>query len=217
MNQVLIRHITGAYSYKVEKKYSDENNAIWEYTFEGTKEGKASIYFSFKGQKTSSVLINVTKNGKSVKTTTSPNLTAEEADEEEGIQINTDILSDDFLQDFNPENPGGDVISQPFIDVIILVVNNVLVILQIIGAVVFVLSLAAAGVNGILATNEGVAEDLGLAIGEKETEYRVRTGVAQPLDKGALQKIIRRSIIGSIFMFTSSTIVRIVFNIIRSI
>ena len=64
MNQVLIRHITGAYSYKVEKKYSDENNVIWEYTFEGTKEGKASIYFSFKGQKTSSVLINVTKNGK---------------------------------------------------------------------------------------------------------------------------------------------------------
>lgn len=136
-----------------------------------------------------------------------------------GEKINTDIFAENFTDSFNPNKKGGgDIVSDPFIRVIIPVVNHVLGIIQIIGGVIFVLCLAAAGLNGILATEEGVAEDLGLSVGNTINEYGMELkGVAQPLNKKSLEKIIRRATIGSFLLMGSSTIVRIVFSIVSSI
>lgn len=128
--------------------------------------------------------------------------------------LKTDITSDDFIDSFNPKKDGFNDFSEPFINVIVPIVNNVISIIQIIGAVVFVLSLAAAGLNGIIATSDGLAEDLNLGLGNTVNEYGATLkGVAQPLNRKAVQKIIRRVTIGSIFLMLSTTIVRIVFNV----
>ena len=139
------------------------------------------------------------------------------ADKTEAKSINVDITSPDFINEFNPKQEGGDVISEPFITTITDVVNRILGLLQVFGAVILVLSIAAAGLNGIIATNEGLAEDLDIAVGTSETEYRTMTGVAQPLNKKAVQKIIRRTIIGGILLLMSSSIVRFVFNLVSGI
>ena len=78
------------------------------------------------------------------------------------------------------------------------------------GAIVLVLSLALAGFNGILGSNESFADDLGLSLGDKAD------GVQQ-LTKENLSIIIRRVIIGSFILFMSASIVKIVFKLITGI
>lgn len=135
-----------------------------------------------------------------------------------GSTVNVDILSDDFVDAFDPKKDGGDVIAEPFINVVVPIVNNILNIVQIIGAVIFVLSLAAAGLNGIIASDSGVAEDLNLSVGTTVNEYGAKLdNVAQVLNKKTLEKIIRRITIGSVFLMLSTTIVKIVFNVISNI
>lgn len=225
MNQII-----GRFSYSCKFKYKDDNNAYWDITIKGVEEGRALIAFRFNNYSTQRIYVNVKKEEKAANSASSSEASSKEASskgsssdessdgasslfqEGQGNVLNTDILSEDFTQAFDPQNDGGNEISQPFIDIIVLVVNYIVTILQIIGGVVFVLCLAAAGINGIFATNEGVAEDLGLAVGTTQTDYRDLQGVAQPLNKKAIQKLIRRVMIGSAIMLMSSTIVKIVYN-----
>lgn len=219
----------GEISISYKFKYQDDNNAYWDVTIKGGKAGYVTIGFQFKDYRTQTITVEVKNEGKAANSSSakdsskaasggtsssedSSSGTSSLFQEGQGNVLNTDILSEDFTQAFDPQNDGGNELSQPFIDIIVLVVNYIVTILQIIGGVVFVLCLAAAGINGIFATNEGVAEDLGLAVGTTQTDYRELSGVAQPLNKKAIQKLIRRVMIGSAIMLMSSTIVKIVYN-----
>ena len=86
-------------------------------------------------------------------------------------------------------------------------------ILQILGGIIFVISLAMAGLNGIFGVGEGVAEDLGLNMGKTRTDAGMEIDAVNKLNKGSISKIIRRSTIGSIILFSSTTIVKITFQI----
>lgn len=209
------KHIIGSYTCTIKEQYKDSNNIVWDVTIKASKEGKASFHFEVTDSgtitKSSSKLIGVSDTKKDKKDT-------DKKDTNQAVVLNTDILADDFINQFNPKEDGGSIISEPFINVIVPIVQLVLTILQIIGAVIFVLSIAAAGLNGIIATADGLAEDLDLSIGSTINEYGAKLeGVAQPLNKKAIQKIIRRSVIGSIFLMLGTTIVKIVFNIISEI
>ncbi len=135
--------------------------------------------------------------------------------EPEGETLNLNILDDKFPDQFNPNGDGGEAISSPVIRVILPIVNTILGILQVFGAIIMVMCLAIAGFNGIISADEGLAEDLDLSIGNTVNEYgNELRGVVKPLNKGALTKIIRRAILGSFFLFMSATIVKIAFKII---
>lgn len=130
------------------------------------------------------------------------------------VLVDTDILREDFANEFDPNSKtGGYNISNPVIKVIIPVVAKILNILQVIGAIVLVISLAIAGFNGVLGAGDGFSEDLGLNVGKSVNDYGIEVSGVQNLTKGSLSKIIRRALIGSLILESSLTIVRIVFAI----
>lgn len=134
------------------------------------------------------------------------------------ILVDTSILRDDFAKEFDPGTEiGGYNISNPIIKIIIPVVNRILAILQVIGAIILVISLAIAGFNGILGSGDGFSEDLGLSVGKSVNEYGNKVEGVQNLTKGALSKILRRAFIGTIILEFSATIVRIVFSVVTNI
>ena len=135
----------------------------------------------------------------------------------ECIAIDTDIMSNTFTDQFNPKNSGDDAITRKFTTLIVLIVNRILGILQIIGAVLLVVSLAATGFNGILGAGGDVAEDLGLSIGKSRNQLGISLPGVKTLNKSELTKIIRRISIGSIILFGSATIVKIVFKLISGL
>ena len=131
--------------------------------------------------------------------------------------IDTDIMSNSFTEQFNPKNDGGNSISRKFIALILIIVPPILTILQILGGVLLVISVAIAGFKGILGSGESVAEELGLFMRDSKNDYgNTITGV-EKLNKGMLTKIIRKMVIGSIILFGSSTIVKIVYKMISCI
>lgn len=129
--------------------------------------------------------------------------------------INTKILDPNFTNEFDPNGDGGEFESytEPFTNIIVKVVSRIMTILQVFGGIIFVISLAMAGLNGIFGVGEGLAEDLGLNIGKTRTEAGMEIDAVNKLNKGSLSKIIRRSVIGSIILFSSTTIVKITFQI----
>lgn len=131
--------------------------------------------------------------------------------------IDTDIMSNTFTDQFNPKNSGDDAISRKFTALTVLIVNRILGILQIIGAVLLAVSIAIAGLNGILGAGGDVAEDLDLTVGESYNKYGNRVTGVKTLSKAALTMIIRRISIGSIILFGSATIVKIVFKMISGL
>ena len=62
-----------------------------------------------------------------------------------------------------------------------------------------------------------VAEDLDLTVGESYNKYGNRVTGVKTLSKAALTMIIRRISIGSIILFGSATIVKIVFKMISGL
>ena len=124
--------------------------------------------------------------------------------------IETNIMGNGIINEFKP-GKNEDPISKPFNKLIVRITNSVLKIVQIFGAVLFVMSLALAGLNIILGSGEGVANDLGLNIGDVPDKDGKTHQRPKKFDKGTVSKIIRRSAIGSIFLFASASIVRIVF------
>lgn len=138
--------------------------------------------------------------------------------EPEGEVLDLNIMDENFPNQFDPNEQGGESISYPIIRIIIPIVNTILSLIQVFGAIIMVLCLAIAGFNGIVAVHEGVAEDLGLSLGKNTNEYGITmNGVVKPLNKGALTKIIRRGLIGSFFLFASATIVKVVCKLISGL
>ena len=123
-----------------------------------------------------------------------------------------DITSDEFKKTWNPnaKNQGDFVIegSKPITNLIVFIVNKVLGLIQIFSGILMVLCITYTGFNMILSNNPEVARDVGLHVGlgsEKNPSVRKRV-----LDN------IRRLLIGSIFAFSSTTLVRITFKLFTS-
>ena len=131
--------------------------------------------------------------------------------------IDTDIMSNTFTDQFNPNNSTGDPISRKFTALIVIIVARILTILQVLGGILLVMSIAVAGINGIFGSGGDVAEDLGLSVGTSRNQFGLKLPGVKTLNKGALSMIIRRVSIGSIILFGSATIVKIVFEMISGL
>lgn len=226
--------VIGAVSIDKNILSQDENRITWAVSIKGTTKGQLTIFFQVGNQRSGDIFINVTDannsssgQGSTGGTGTGSNSTSNSSagtnsagskGQSNTVLVDTDILREDFANEFDPNSKtGGYNISQPVIKVIIPVVSRVLSILQIIGAIVLVLSLALAGFNGVLGAGDGFSEDLNLNVSTSVNEYGNEVSGVQNLTPGALSKIIRRALIGSIILESSLTIVKIVFNICTSL
>ena len=131
--------------------------------------------------------------------------------------IDTNIMSNTFTEQFNPKNAKSNSISRKFNSLIVLIVNRILSILQVIGAVLLVMAIALTGFNGILGAGGDVAEDLNLSVGRTRNQFGLRLPGVKTINKGTVSMIIRRISIGSIILFGSATIVKIIFKLISGI
>ena len=190
-----------------DSRNSNSNQTKWKVLIEGTKKGKVKIQFFLNGQFSPSVTVTINEKNSAGSSSGSSGST-------NTVKINTNVLREDLGEEFDPNSDiGGFNVSQPIIKVIIPVVSRALSILQIIGAIVLVISLAIAGFNGVLGAGDGFAEDLGLNVSTSVNEYGNKVEGVQNLNQGSLSKIIRRALIGSLILESSLTIVRIVFAI----
>lgn len=117
-------------------------------------------------------------------------------------EIDTSIMNDSFIKDLNPNGVSGaaEKISTPFVKIIHEVVSSVLGFVQLIGGILMVVSIAMFGLGLLLSGNQGLAGELGLRSGDPEARVEL-------LNFG------RRLLIGSVLLFSSSTLVKFVFNI----
>ncbi len=78
--------------------------------------------------------------------------------------IDTDITGNTFIEDLKPDNLNGtpEKLSTPFVNLIHNVVNPVLGVVQVIGGILTVVSIALFGLGMLLSGNEHLAGDLGL-------------------------------------------------------
>ena len=198
-------------------------------SLKGTKKGFRTIYFQIGNQRSEDISIQVNDSNNSSSSSSSGQSTGSSGSKSSSssksssgsgtkksntVLVDTDILREDFANEFDPNSKtGGYNISNPVIKVIIPVVAKILNILQVIGAIVLVISLAIAGFNGVLGAGDGFSEDLGLNVGKSVNDYGIEVSGVQNLTKGSLSKIIRRALIGSLILELSLTIVRIVFAI----
>ncbi len=124
-------------------------------------------------------------------------------------KIETDITSDKFIDDFDPEKmTTGDAsykLSTPFISTITNIVNPVLGIVQVIGGILMIVSIAIFGFGMILSGNEGLARDLAMNFG----------GVSGPEAKRKLLDFGRSLLVGSVLLFGSATLVQFVFKVFK--
>lgn len=190
-----------------DSRSSNSNYTVWKVAIKGTKKGKASITFGISGQISPAVIVTINDKNSASNSTNSTNST-------NMVSINTNVLRENLSDEFDPRNQiGGFNVSNPVINVIIPVVSKIIIILQIIGAIILVLSIAIAGFNGVLGSGDGFAEDLGLNVATSVNEYGNKVDGVQNLNQASLSKIIRRAIIGTLILESSLTIVRIVFAI----
>ena len=122
-----------------------------------------------------------------------------------------DITSDNFKNEWNPNKPSTPDIwgrtvdkgTKPLTDLIVFITNRALGIIQIAAGFLMVLCIAITGFNIILTSDNHVAFDVGLNPGRVGTQRR-------------LIDFNRRLLIGTVLVFASVTIVRIVFNLLTS-
>ena len=114
--------------------------------------------------------------------------------------IDTDITSDAFIRSMNPNSPGsrGNTMFAPFISLIKTVVNNLMKIIQVIGGFLMVVSFAIMGFGLIASGNGPLSKDLGI--------------MNTPNARETLMKYGRNLLIGSVLLFSSSTIVLFVYR-----
>lgn len=118
-----------------------------------------------------------------------------------GTTIDTDITTDNFTE-FNPNKSNGKInqMTDPFVNVITPVVQKVLGLLKLFSGFIMVISLALFGLYRVLAANPELTRDLGItSIVPKNTKILMDAG--------------RAVIIGSILVFSSSSVVELVMNI----
>ena len=120
------------------------------------------------------------------------------------VAIDTKITSDKFLEQYDPhKSVTGKVekITSPVTTFITTIVNKILGILQQIGGLLSIVSVAMFGFALIVSGNGRLAGDLNLNIGGK------------PQGKKELLDFSRSFLIGSVLLFSSATLVRVVFSI----
>ncbi len=120
--------------------------------------------------------------------------------------IDLDIMDENFTDQFSPvakETNLSQTVSEPFLNVIKPIINKILGLLQWVGIILTVLSMTYYGINILLAQTP-FANDLGL-VGILDDG---KTGKATKKD---LQDYARHVLIGSIFLLSSTTIVKVVF------
>lgn len=120
--------------------------------------------------------------------------------------IDTSIKSDsNFANEFNPQNIDDDSsnLSQPFTNAIVKIVNAILAVIQTIGGLLMIVSVAIFGFYMVVMSHGPLAQDLG--IGGKQGN--------SPDAKVGLLNFGRSLLIGSVLLFSSATLVRFVFNI----
>ena len=126
--------------------------------------------------------------------------------------IDTKITSNSFIRDLSPDGLNGtaEQISTPFVSFIHQIVNPILGVVQIIGGVLTVISIAIFGFNMLLGGNSELANDIALGLGmhgEKEGQKEGPDAKKEMLDFG------RSLLIGAVLLFCSATIVKFVFSI----
>ena len=125
--------------------------------------------------------------------------------------ISTDITSNDFVEQFDPNQPNQSktvtAIQNPIISTIIQIANPILSIIQIIGALLSVVSVAFFGFSLIVSVNPELMSDIGVDFG---------MGDKSPDAKKKMLNFGRHMLIGSVLLFSSVSVVKIVFKIFLS-
>ena len=117
---------------------------------------------------------------------------------------NLDITSDNFVDEFKPgkkDSATTNNLSSPFINTIIQVVNPVLGIIQVIGGILSVVSIAFFGITMMLSSTD-IASALFDNIPSETPEARVE-----------LLKFLKYVMIGTVLLTASATIAKVVFNV----
>ena len=117
--------------------------------------------------------------------------------------LDTSITGSGFTSAMDPSRGGGasGTIEKPLIDTIIAVINPLLRVAQIIGGLLMIVSIAMYGINMLLATETFFGDII-----------KVRPNAQNMVE---LKKIGKFLLIGSILLFSSTSIVRIVFRILK--
>ena len=126
------------------------------------------------------------------------------ANNEADNELDTRITSDSFVTGLNPNGLSGtaEKLSTPLVKFIKKVTNPILGFIQIVGAILTVVSVAIFGFGLLLTGNEGIAQELGLhMMGQR----------GGPEAKMELIKFGRTMLIGSVLLFCSSSLVKFVF------
>ncbi len=117
--------------------------------------------------------------------------------------INLDITSDKFYKEFKPganDSSTTNDLSSPFINTIVKIINPVLGIVQVVGAILSVLSIALFGMNMVLSSS-----NVGSAL------FNIPQDA--PGARASMMEYLRYLIIGSVLLTASVTIVRLVFDL----
>ena len=123
------------------------------------------------------------------------------------VTLNTDITSDNVIDQFNPSGELNDTQSwaDPITNFIAgNIANRILSIIQVIGGILTIISLALYGLFSIIKIDPKLAEDLfgGRLIGRESPQFKID-----------LQDFLRRVIIGSILLFAGGTVVKAVMEL----
>lgn len=120
-----------------------------------------------------------------------------------------DITSNEFVKNWKKgDGTFVNEASKPITDLIVFIVNKVLGIIQIFTGMLMVLCITYTGFNMVLSNNPEVAHDIGLDIGASSGK--------NPTIRKRILDNLRRILIGTIFAFSSTTLVKIAFNLFMS-
>ncbi len=114
------------------------------------------------------------------------------------------ITDDDFTSEFNPNNISSNdeanTIADPIVNSIISIVNPILSILQVLGVLLMAVSIGIFGYQRILSVGGGFTKDLGLTkAADQSPDVRIQ-----------MMNLGRGLLIGSIILFSSTTITKLV-------
>lgn len=124
----------------------------------------------------------------------------------EGDVLETDIINGNLQEKFNPNNglTGAEKkIAQPFTKLILKIVNAIVGIIQVIGGLLTIVSIAIYGFYMVVRGNETLASQLNIG-GNRGGNPKVRQVVSE---------FGTQLVIGAILLFMSSTIVKFVLSI----
>ena len=126
--------------------------------------------------------------------------------------ISTDILSDDFVDEFKidgDEDEGVSKMVDSVLDRVKPIINKVLTIIQVFGVILTIISVAFFGFSIIMTNGSEFLGPLAIKGG------LMRGGKKTPSDQKQLRQWMWVVLIGAILLFMGSTIVKIVFNILK--